>query len=62
MVDSMKPGSVIMDLAAENGGNCELTKKDQVIKHNQIIVDGTSLPGACRFMLLNSIQRTSPHF
>lgn len=46
MVDSMKPGSVIMDLAAENGGNCELTKKDQVVEHNQIIVNGTSnLPG-----------------
>ena len=46
MVESMKPGSVIMDLAAENGGNCELTKKDEIITYNQIIVDGTSnLPG-----------------
>ena len=46
MVESMKPGSVIMDLAAENGGNCELTQKDKVINHNQIIIDGTSnLPG-----------------
>ena len=30
MVKSMKPGSVIMDLAAENGGNCSLTKPDEV--------------------------------
>ena len=46
MVESMKPGSVIMDLAAENGGNCELTQKDKVVNHNQIIIDGTSnLPG-----------------
>ena len=30
MVDSMKPGSVIVDLAAANGGNCEYTVKDQV--------------------------------
>ena len=46
MVESMKPGSVIMDLAAENGGNCELTKKDEVIKHNQVTIDGTSnIPG-----------------
>ena len=46
MVESMKPGSVIMDLAAENGGNCELTQKDKVIEHNQITIDGTSnLPG-----------------
>jgi NAD(P) transhydrogenase alpha subunit len=31
MVDSMTPGSVIVDLAAENGGNCEYTKKDEVV-------------------------------
>ena len=47
MVESMKPGSVIMDLAAENGGNCELTQKDEIINHNQIVIDGTSnLPGS----------------
>ena len=38
----MKPGSVIMDLAAENGGNCEVTEKDKIITHNDVIVDGTS--------------------
>jgi NAD(P) transhydrogenase subunit alpha len=32
MVKSMKPGSVIVDLAAERGGNCELTKKDEKIE------------------------------
>ena len=42
VVDIMKPGSVIMDLAAENGGNCELTEKDTVINHNNVIIDGTS--------------------
>ncbi len=42
VVDIMKPGSVIMDLAAENGGNCELTKKDEIVNHNKIIIDGTS--------------------
>jgi len=31
MVSLMKPGSVIVDLAAVNGGNCELTKKGQVV-------------------------------
>lgn len=46
MVNSMKPGSIIMDLAAENGGNCELTKKDEIIQHNQVTIDGTSnIPG-----------------
>ena len=42
MVKDMKKGSVIMDLASENGGNCELTKKDEIIDHNGVIIDGTS--------------------
>ena len=42
VVDLMKPGSVIMDLAAENGGNCEITEKDKVVTHNEVIIDGTS--------------------
>lgn len=42
MVESMLPGSVIMDLAALNGGNCELTKCDSVITHKNIIIDGRS--------------------
>ena len=42
MVESMKPGSAIMDLAAINGGNCELTQCDKVITHNHIIIDGRS--------------------
>ena len=47
MVDAMKPGSIIMDLASENGGNCELTKKDEIIVHNGVIIDGTSnIPGS----------------
>ncbi len=46
MVDAMKPGSIIMDLASENGGNCELTQKDETIEHNGITIDGTSnIPG-----------------
>ena len=42
VVELMKPGAVIMDLAAENGGNCELTKQDEVISHNKVIIDGTA--------------------
>ena len=42
VVEIMKPGSVIMDLAAENGGNCEVTEKDKVITHNEVVIDGTS--------------------
>ena len=46
MVEEMKPGSVIIDLAAENGGNCELTKVDESISFNGIEIVGTSnIPG-----------------
>ena len=38
MVESMKPGSVIVDLAAENGGNCELTKPGELYNHNGVNV------------------------
>ena len=31
MVDGMKPGSVIVDLAAETGGNCELTRPGETV-------------------------------
>ena len=41
MVKSMAPGSVIMDLAAENGGNCSLTKPDEIINVNGVLIDGT---------------------
>ena len=40
MVDAMKAGSVIIDLAAESGGNCELTQPGECISHNFIIIDG----------------------
>lgn len=45
MVVSMKSGSVIVDLAAEQGGNCELTEKDKVVvKHDVTIIGYTDLP------------------
>ncbi len=44
MVQSMKPGSVIVDMAAEQGGNCELTEPGQaVVKHGVTIVGYTDL-------------------
>ena len=42
VVESMKPGSAIIDLAAINGGNCELTKCDEVVIHNNVKIDGRS--------------------
>src|SRR5687767_3902982 len=44
MVRSMKPGSVIVDLAAEQGGNCELTEPGQaVVKHGVTLIGYTDL-------------------
>ncbi|MCG6900912.1 MAG: Re/Si-specific NAD(P)(+) transhydrogenase subunit alpha [Gammaproteobacteria bacterium] len=40
MVDSMKPGAVIIDLAAEGGGNCELTRAGEEVLHNGISIVG----------------------
>ncbi len=45
MVASMKAGSVIVDLAAEQGGNCSFTQKDQVVvEHDVTIIGYTNLP------------------
>ncbi len=45
MVRSMKPGSVIVDMAAEQGGNCELTEPGKVVVKNGVIIIGyTDLP------------------
>ncbi len=44
-VAKMKPGSVIVDLAAERGGNCELTQADQVVHTHEVTILGpTNLP------------------
>jgi NAD(P) transhydrogenase subunit alpha len=45
MVESMKPGSVIVDLAAEQGGNCKLTEPGEVVvKHGVTLIGYTDLP------------------
>jgi len=45
MVQSMKPGSVIVDMAAEQGGNCELTEPGKVVvKHGVTIIGYADLP------------------
>ncbi|GIW97392.1 MAG: NAD(P) transhydrogenase subunit alpha [Pirellulaceae bacterium] len=45
MVESMHPGAVVVDLAAEQGGNCEVTRKDERIEHAGVHVIGyTDLP------------------
>jgi NAD(P) transhydrogenase subunit alpha len=45
MVSGMQPGSAIVDLAAERGGNCELTRADEVVvEHGVTILGPTNLP------------------
>jgi len=39
-VRMMKPGSIIVDLAAEQGGNCELTQAGATVEHQGVIVIG----------------------
>jgi NAD(P) transhydrogenase subunit alpha len=44
-VDTMRPGSVIVDLAADSGGNCELTQPGEVVGHGGVTIVGlTNLP------------------
>lgn len=40
MVEAMRGGSVILDLAAEGGGNCELTKAGETVLHNRVKIYG----------------------
>tara|TARA_B100000614_G_scaffold77232_1_gene68967 strand:+ start:7379 stop:8617 length:1239 start_codon:yes stop_codon:yes gene_type:complete len=50
MVKAMKPGSVIVDLAAERGGNCELTKAGETVVENGVLIIGpTNVPSSVPF-------------
>jgi NAD(P) transhydrogenase subunit alpha len=50
MVKGMAPGSVIVDLAAERGGNCELTTVDEVVEaHGVTIVGPSNVPSTVPF-------------
>ena len=46
MVNGMAPGSVVVDLAAERGGNCELTRPDEIVIHRGVTILGPSNPPA----------------
>lgn len=41
-VEQMRPGSVVVDLAASTGGNCELTQDNKTIRHNGVAIIGDS--------------------
>jgi NAD(P) transhydrogenase subunit alpha len=40
MVERMQPGAVIIDVAAESGGNCELTQPGEKVEHNGVTIYG----------------------
>jgi NAD(P) transhydrogenase subunit alpha len=46
MVEAMRPGSVIVDLAAESGGNCELTEPGERVTHDGVTVIGKTHPAS----------------
>ncbi len=59
-IDQMKKGSVIVDLAASTGGNCELTQNNETIDHNGITIIGdshlaASMPQDSSFLFSNNV-------
>jgi NAD(P) transhydrogenase subunit alpha len=63
MVKGMRPGSVIVDLAAEQGGNCALTEPDQeVVRHGVLIVGPVNLPSQLAFHTSQMYARTVTNF
>jgi len=59
MVHGMRPGSVIVDLAAEQGGNCALTEAGQeIVKHGVIIIGPLNLPSTVPFQGSEMYART----
>jgi proton-translocating NAD(P)+ transhydrogenase subunit alpha len=63
MVRGMRPGSVIVDLAAEQGGNCALTEPGQeVVRHGVLIIGPTNLPGTMALHASEMYARTVTNF
>ena len=55
----MRPGSVIVDLAAEQGGNCALTEPGQeVVRHGVLIIGPVNLPSTVPFHASQMYART----
>jgi NAD(P) transhydrogenase subunit alpha len=60
MIEAMKPGSVIVDCAAENGGNCELTEAGKDVLHKGVRILGpinlpSTLPAHASFMYSRNV-------
>ncbi len=62
MVDAMSEGAIVIDMAADGGGNCELTVAGEVVNHNGVRVVGLSNPPAqmgasASFMYANNVLK-----
>jgi NAD(P) transhydrogenase subunit alpha len=63
MVQGMRPGSIIVDVAAEQGGNCALTEPGQeVVRHGVLIIGPTNLPSTVPFHASEMYARTVTSF
>jgi H+-translocating NAD(P) transhydrogenase subunit alpha len=63
MAEAMRPGSVIVDLAAEQGGNCELTQPGQEIVHQGVTIVGpVNIPSAMAFQASQLYSRNVLNF
>jgi len=63
MVRGMRPGSVIVDLAAEQGGNCALTEPGQeIVRHGVVIIGPLNLPSTVSFHASEMYARTVTNF
>jgi H+-translocating NAD(P) transhydrogenase subunit alpha len=63
MVQAMQPGAIIVDLAAEQGGNCALTKPGQeVVQHGVTILGPTNLPSTVPYHASQMYSRTVTNY
>jgi NAD(P) transhydrogenase subunit alpha len=63
MVQGMRPGSVIVDLAAEQGGNCALVEPDrEIVRHGVVIIGPTNLPSTVPVHASQMYARTVTSF
>src|SRR5262249_50738966 len=63
MVQGMRPGSILVDLAAEQGGNCALTEPGQeVVRHDVVIIGAVNLPSTVPFHASQMYARNVTNF
>ena len=63
MIKGMKPGSVIVDLAAERGGNCDITEPGKIVqKHGVTIIGTTNLPSEVAYNASQTYSKNITNF